>query len=124
MKQHRISQIVPLIASIIVLASPAFSQADDINKREARQPATVKEESLKRIHRDAGKRLGLLANGCKEIADPAARVRVQARIADALWQRDEAQARRLFDQAYDEATSIRHPATGEPSDYLSCGQVR
>jgi hypothetical protein len=49
---------------------------------------------------------------------------VQARIADALWQRDETHARTLFGQAYDTAAIIRHQATGEPSDNLSCGQVR
>jgi hypothetical protein len=108
----------------LALASLAISQSDDFEKRAARNPATAKEELLKRVHRDAVKRLGLLANRCKEIADPASRTRVQARIADALWPRDEALARRLFAQAYDDALMIPNPADGEASDNLSCGQVR
>jgi hypothetical protein len=114
----------PWTLFVLALASPEISQSDDFEKRAARKPAAVEEELLKRVHRDAIKRLSLLPNRCKEIADPAARERVQARIADALWQRDEARARKLFAQAYDNALTIPNPADGEVSDNLSCGQVR
>lgn len=124
MKGHRASRIVAVTVFVLALASLAISQSDDFEKRAARNPATAKEELLKRVHRDAVKRLGLLANRCKEIADLASRTRVQARIADALWPRDEGLARRLFAQAYNDALMIPNPADGEASDNLSCGQVR
>src|SRR5258708_36707455 len=90
MKRHTVSRIIPVTVFVLALASPDISQSDDFERSAARKPATVEEELLKRVHRDAIKRLSLLPNRCRGIADPAARARVQARIADALWQRDEA----------------------------------
>ncbi len=123
MKRLRISQIL-LTVSFLGLASPGFSQSDDLDKRVTRPPAISKEEHQKRVQRDAVQRWSLLTNRSKEIADPAARVRVQARVADALWQRDEVQARRLFTKAYDDAITIHDPGSSEPYSNLSCGHIR
>lgn len=124
MKQHKIILVVLLAAPVLALTPPSLSRPDSTGQRTARKPRTIKPESLRRIHKDALKRLGLLANNSKEIGEPAARVRVQARIADVLWQRDESHARQLFTQAYDDAINIRPPTGGGQDDGLSCGQVR
>jgi len=116
--------MVLLLVFVSALVLPALGQSDVPERTAASNPATVKAELLKRVHRDALQRLDLLANRCKEIADPAARVQVQARIADALWQRDEARARKLFAQAYDGAATIPNPSSDEASYNLWCGQVR
>lgn len=124
MKRYSISLIALLTVLVLAFAAPALSQSDDLGQRAARKPATINRELLKRVHQDAIKRLSLLPNRCKEIADPAARAQIQTRIADTLWQRDEARARKLFAQAYDDTIMIRDTANGDPSDGPSCGQVR
>jgi hypothetical protein len=124
MKRLRISRVLLGTVFFSGLALQVFSQSDDLDKRLVRKPAISKEEHQKRVQRDAVKRLNLLENHSKEIADPAARVRVQARIADALWHRDEGQARRLFTKAFDDAITIQDPGSSEPYNNLSCGKVR
>lgn len=124
MKRTGIFQILLFTIFILNLALPAFSQAGNVDKVISSKTAPPKEDAQKRIHVDAARRLNLLVNRSNEIAGSAARLRVQAKIADALWQRDEVRARALFAKAFDEAITVPDPGDDWPLTNLSCGQVR
>src|SRR5262245_23125015 len=92
------------------LALPAMRQTELHKPQPASEPGTIKSDDSQRIQKDALKRLDGLANSVGEIADPASRVRLQARIAESLWRRDEPRARQLFAQAYEDAINVQSPA--------------
>ena len=76
-----------------------------------------------RAQKDALKRLASLVDDAAKLDDVAARVRIQARIAELLWERDEARARKLFQTAYDDSAGIT-PTSFYSGVNPSCGQTR
>lgn len=76
--------------------------------------ATIQQPSPKPIALDANQRKALalldqLLEASKSFEDDEIRIRVQAQIADLLWQQDERRARRLFETAFQEIASTSLP---------------
>jgi hypothetical protein len=97
------------ITSIAVTGQVTERSSGSGSKRNSSQP-----DEFERIQQDALKRLKKLVAEAKAIVDVTARVRVLNRIANALWDRDEKQARALFQSAYDDCRLI--PTVAEQSD--------
>ena len=76
-----------------------------------------------RAQKDALKRLKSLVDDAGKLDDIAARVRLQSRIADLLWERDEARARTLLQKAFDESARIMPSSTYSGVVNPSCGQI-
>src|SRR5262245_25429718 len=92
--------IVVLITTAVVMPAAVTTQTQSGRGRnpnpDSRQNGQSQRSEAQRIHRDAVRRLTKLIDEAQQIDDVTARVRVMTRLADAMWERDEAQARDLF----------------------------
>ena len=120
------------------LAQSASQRAGGANTQQTRVPASQgaqkrlaadssvddeRQKALKARQTKALKRLNQLVDDSSLIGDAAARSRLLARVADALWSYDEARARSLFKDAFDEAIYV--PKSDEQAGKrLTCGLVR
>jgi hypothetical protein len=100
---------ISVITSVAVTGQVSERSSGSGSKQNSSQP-----DEFERIRQDALKRLKKLVAEAKEIVDVTARVRVLNRIAAALWDRDQKQARALFQSAYDDCRLI--PTFTEHSD--------
>src|SRR5262245_23437739 len=125
--------IVVLITTAVVMPAAVTTQTQSGRGRnpnpDSRQNGQSQRSEAQRIHRDAVRRLTKLIDDAQQIDDAAARARVMARLADTMWERDEAQARDLFQKSYDDCLLIPTPSASEPSESdltprLTCGTVR
>ena len=125
--------IVILITTAVVTLAAVTTQTQSGRGRnpnpDSRQNGQSQRSEAQRIHRNAVKRLTKLIDEAQQIDDAAARARVMARLADAMWERDEAQARDLFQKSYDDCRLIPTPPASEPSESdstprLTCGTTR
>ena len=96
---------------------------------QKRQPASSSvdnnpQKALKARQADALMRLNQLVDDASLIGDAAARSRLLARVADALWPHDEAGARSLFKEAFDEAINVPKPDEEPRVKRLTCGLAR
>ena len=121
-----ITAAVILLAVVIIQTQ---SRAGRNSPPDTRQNGQSQRSEERRIQRDAVRRLSKIVDEAKQIGDPAARVRVMARLADAIWKRDEARARDLFQRSYDDCDLIPLPSVSaspasDLSPQLTCGAVR
>src|SRR5215470_4784322 len=125
--------IVVLITTAVVTLAAVTTQTQSGRGRnptsDSRQNGQSQRSEAQRIQRDAVRRLTKLIDEAQQIDDAAARARVMARLADTMWERDEAQARDLFQISYDDCRLIPTPSAPKPSESdltprLTCGTAR
>jgi hypothetical protein len=125
--------IVVLITIVVVTLAAVTTQTQSGRGKnpspDSRQNGQSQRSEAQRIHRDAVRRLAKLIDEAQQIEDAAARARVMARLADTMWEHDEAHARDLFQKSYDDCRLIPTPSASEPSESdltprLTCGTVR
>jgi hypothetical protein len=125
-------KITRLIICLLVVISARTTIAVNaqVPGGDGRQPVSESKkdaqgDALQRRQQDALKLLNKLITEATEIDDSAVRARVLTRLADALWDRDETQARALFQMAYDDSgliTSAHSDSDLIPS--VTCATVR
>jgi hypothetical protein len=118
-------QIPQLMSQTQSVRTPkTASHTDQDSPPSGKQSLESMQIERKRAQKDALRRLASLVDDAGKLDDVAARVRIQARIAELLWERDEARARKLFQIAYDDSAvtmlSSVYPGVVNPS----CGQTR
>jgi hypothetical protein len=87
-------------------------------------PRDPNEDELKRIKQDAHRRLTSLVDEAARLDDVGARARLEARLADALWDVNRPQAQELFQTAYRDSANVAE--SSDPTGTISpdCGAIR
>lgn len=109
---HRISYLVclSLLVFSVQAQKPKPLFGDDVTaSNKAKQ---IEAEALEEIRKQAALgALNLLADAAKSYRDQALRARVQAKIADAMWEREPERSRGLFRRAWDAAEAVEGQGT-------------
>src|ERR1043165_5138271 len=129
-----VSVFVFLAANVAAIAQAQAPQGPPTGGTQPRRsvweprsdPSTeaARQKALKLAQANALKRLNQIVDEADLIADAAARSRMLARIASALWTYDETRARNLFKLAYDQAINVPKPAEDIYARRPTCGTVR
>ncbi|HWN10561.1 MAG TPA: hypothetical protein VNO50_15070 [Pyrinomonadaceae bacterium] len=109
---HRISYLSFLIVLLVSVQAQQPKQTDGEDKAASKNAEQVRAEALEEIRKQAALgALSLLADEAKSYRDERLRARVQARIADAIWERDAERARGLFRRAWEAAEAVEGQGT-------------
>ena len=100
----------------LMLATSVNAQKPKSGTSATKTAEQQEAEALQEIRRQAAiGALNLLADEAKSYRNEGLRARVQARIADAIWEREPERARGLFRRAWEAAEAVEGPATGAAS---------